>query len=110
MKECIVPKSHFTKSGDYYTYYGNSYGYKSILYEIPKIKVILNGKNSEQTPDDSEDNLVGIIIGSVIGGLIVVGIIVFFVYRFYRKKNADLGEKNEGILPSSIEVELQRAE
>ena len=110
VKECIVPKSHFTKSGDYYTYYENSYGYKSILYEIPKIKVILNGKNSEQTPDDSEDNLVGIIIGSVIGGLIVVGIIVFFVYRFYRKKNADLGEKNEGNLPSSTEVELQRAE
>ena len=24
VKECIVPKSHFTKSGDYYTYYGNS--------------------------------------------------------------------------------------
>ena len=37
IKECTITQSHFTKSGNYYTYYDNSFGYQSISYEILQI-------------------------------------------------------------------------
>ena len=44
LKQCIVPKTHFNESGDYYTSYSNSTGQKIILYEIEKIKIIIKNE------------------------------------------------------------------
>ena len=41
IKECTVPSNHFTKSGLYYTYYYNSFGFETISYEVPTIKIVL---------------------------------------------------------------------
>ena len=115
-KECIVPESHFNKGGYYYTYYNNSLGQESIAYESPKIKIILkqdkpdesdksDKPNESDKPNNSNSkNLVGIIVGSVVGGLVLIGIIIFFVVRYYRKKKLtidDFSEKNENVLLAS---------
>ena len=99
IKECTVPKSHFTSNGDYYTYYTNTEGFKSISYEISKIHVILE--------DDESKSYVGIIIGSVIGGLVLIVIIAFLVWRLCKKKNDTPEEKKEVILLSNKELELK---
>ena len=43
--QCIVPKSHFQgkKSGYYYLYYNDSFGVKSVFYDVSPFKVILSG-------------------------------------------------------------------
>ena len=38
--------THFTKSGYYYTYHSNHLGLKTVAYEAPAIKVILNESKS----------------------------------------------------------------
>ena len=100
IKECIVPKTHFTSNGDYYTYYTNSRRYKSISYEISKIHVIIEN-------DDDSKSYVGIIVGSVIGGLVLIVIIAFLIWRFCKKKNETPEEKKEVILLSNKELELK---
>ena len=40
---CLVPRSHFEKSGYYFTKHTNHLDGKSIFYEIPPVKVILKG-------------------------------------------------------------------
>ena len=108
-KECKVPKNHFTKSGYYYTYHNNSFGMTSIIYEIPKIYINLE----KPKENDSDDNLVGIIIGSVIGGLILIGIIIFLIIRYNKRKNNKieyLPGKSDFILPDSTQVELTKDE
>ena len=82
-KQCIVPKNHFNEEGYYYTYYDNSFGTKSIAYEAPKIKIILNN-------DESNKNLIIIIVCSAVGGLILIGIILFFLIRHYKGKKQNL--------------------
>ena len=88
IKECIVNKTHFKKSGYYYTYYTNNFDSKSIAYEIPRIKVTV-----------IEENYTGVIVGCVIGGLVAIA---FFVWRYIRKKNSNnidqLTGNNEGML------------
>ena len=108
--ECIVNQSHFSKSGDYYTYHENYYGnyrLKSISYEIPTIKVILkNSSDSEKESNSiSKSALIGIIVGSVVGVLLIIGLIIFFVYRHKRKsnKNEDIDDKI-GLLSNNIEL------
>ena len=108
--ECIVNQSHFSKSGDYYTYHENYYGnykLKSISYEIPTIKVILkNSSDSEKESNSiSKSALIGIIVGSVVGVLLIIGLIIFFVYRHKRKsnKNEDIDDKI-GLLCNNIEL------
>ena len=123
-KECTVPQSHFKESGDYYTYYTNSLGDKVISYEIPKIQIILkkedggktDGENTdeEKTTDDKGDgsnskSLVGIIIGSVAGGLVLIVAIVLIIIRVKKKKANALtinSSSGNNILPNSAQVEL----
>ena len=63
----------------------------SIYYEIPKINVILEknkGDKDKDNDNDSNENLAGVIAGSIIGGLVVISLITFLVYRFYTKKKS----------------------
>ena len=85
LRECIVTKDHFTKSGLYNTYHNCIQEYYLVSYEIPKIKVIWkeNDKNEEE-----DESYAGVIAGCVIGGLILIGIIAFFIIRHYRRKKA----------------------
>ena len=108
-KECNVPQNHFNKDGYYYTYYNNSLGNESIAYETSTVKIILKQNipiDSDKPNNHENKNLVGIIVGSVVGGLALIGIIVFFVVRYYRKKNIsieDLPGKNDNALLDSTE-------
>jgi hypothetical protein len=117
-KECTVPQSHFKESGDYYTYYTNSLGDKVISYEIPKIQITLkkedggktDGENTDEgkTTDD-KGSLVGIIIGSVAGGLVLIVAIVLIIICVKKKKANALtinSSSGNNILPNSAQVEL----
>ena len=108
-KECVVTQDHFTKNGEYYTYHYNDYNDSIISYEIPKIKVTLKPKvekssDSDSSNPDSESSLIGIIIGSVVGGLFIIGIIIFLVIRFKRKGNGEKKEKKTVLLQSNYEL------
>ena len=93
-KECIVNKTHFSKNGNYYTYHSNYKGSKTISYEAPLIKVIYSEEEEDEGEDD--DKNYGIIIGlSVAGGIIILGVIAFFVYRYLRKRNINENEDNK---------------
>ena len=150
IKECHVNQTHFTEDGEYYTYYQNHFGNKSISYGIPKIRVILKDKPEPEPEEESEKEdekeggekesekeggekeggekegegegegekesktiptdtppepsklsnaaLIGIIVGSVAGGLIIIGLIIFFVLRWKKKKleNISLLTDNNG--------------
>ena len=105
LKECIVPKSHFTNPGLYYTYHNNSLGELLISYELPRVKVILNDNK-----DNSGDSLVGIIIISVIGGLIILIFIIYLIVRCIRKRNRDMNtfsNKIDKMLSDNPRIELQ---
>ena len=111
IKKCTIPKTHFDKSGYYYTSYTNNFNSSVILYEIEKIKIILTNNNGPDGGDnndpDSETNLVGIIAGSVAGGIVLIGIIIFFIWR-YKRKNSDYDfSKSANILPNSKQIELK---
>ena len=60
-----------------------------IFYEIPKINVIIekNDYNSESSSS------LGVIIGSIIGALVVIAIVAFFVVRYFRRNNGNLFTK-----------------
>ena len=145
MKECVVYKSHFTMSGEYYTYHDNSIGNKSISYEVKLINVTLkesdidpeseeesesdsddeteteneseNENNSETEPDssnvvpgdpssDSDTSLVGVIVGSVIGGLLIIALVVFLIWRYKKKTKESEISINSKELTMSNQVEL----
>ena len=108
-KECIVNKTHFTKSGNYYTYHNNHLGKKTISYEAPIIKIILEEKREDEPEDDDNYDL---ILGLVIPlGIIVIIIIIIIVWYYCKKK----GKRDENIstevdnknlyLPISSQVE-----
>ena len=101
---CSVPRSHFNESGYYYTYYSNPENELNIFYDITPIFVNLQKDDKSKT-----DEPAGIIAGSVIGGLALIGIIVFFVVRYFKKKNASsdgFSGKNENAwLSAPIETE-----
>jgi len=117
IKECKVTQAHFTKNGDYNTFIDNSLGYTLILYEIPTIKVTLKeGSDSDPNPDtdpdinpESNDNesYIGIIVASIIGFLVVVGIIIFFVLRYKKKKSGDFEDEKKAPLNYKIELKEQ---
>ena len=110
VKECNVTQSHFTESGDYYTYHDSSLGDLLISYEIPTIKVTLKEGEEEE---ESEKSLVGIIVGSVIGGLAFIAIVVVVVLILKKKwaKNEINGNNNsdekEKPLNNQDQVELK---
>ena len=101
IKECIVPQSHFKNSGDYYTYHTNSLGYKSISYEITTIKITL------KRSDESDDYFIYILSGSIVGGLLVIGIIIFIVLRCKRKRLGSDALKNKIISDIHTTIELK---
>ena len=123
IKECKVTQAHFTKSGDYNTYFDNSFGYVLVAYEIPTIKVTLKeGPYSDSDPDsDSDDNpdykpdsstnsdsdsnnsYIGIIVGSIIGFLILMGIVIFLFRRYKKKSSGDLSDEIKDLLEYKIE-------
>ena len=126
IKECTVPESYFKETGYYYTFYKNSLGNKVISYEIPKILITLKKKEDEgKTDKDNKDNsgsetpksnknLVGIIVGSVVGGLaLIAAIVVIIIFVKKRKRSSiEINGLNNGssLLPNSNQVELVEGE
>ena len=106
--ECTIPKSHFENSGEYHTYYNNSFNEKSIAYEIPRINVYIKKKEGGDgdTPEDDQVN-VGLIVGCCVGGVFLIAIIVFFIVRAYRRKNQNGNSENDNLLPASVQTELE---
>ena len=87
-KECIVNKTHFTKSGYYYTLHSNHKGTKTISYEAPMINVIVEEPNPSPNPEpeDKGTNL-GLVIGlSVAAAIIVICLVVFLVWYYMKNK------------------------
>ena len=103
IKECIVPQSHFQNSGDYYTYHTNSLGYKSISYEVTTIKITLKNESG----DESDGYFIYILSGSIVGGLLVIGIIIFIVLRCKRKRVGSDALKNKIISDIQTTIELK---
>ena len=108
MKKCTVPKSHFDgkKSGFYFTMHENHLNKKSYSFEIPPIKVILPGSESNDTnneTDTNNNNYTLIIIISAIGGIIIIGLIIFIIC--YCKKKAK-NDKIEDINKNDDNLEL----
>ena len=107
-KECKVTQSHFTKNGEYYTYHYTGTSDKLISYEITTIKITLKPTTEKDTDSESESDsnstLIGIIVGSVVGGLVIIGIIVFLVFRCKRKSAGGNTSKKEVLLQSNIEL------
>ena len=108
-KECIVPKSYFNESGYYYTQYNNTLGARVNAYEIPKIQVIFKKEDNSK----SNKNLVGIIVGSKVGGLALIASIVIIII-FVKKRKANNSSvnisKSSNILPNSAQLELIEGE
>ena len=76
-----------------------------ISYELPRVKVILNDNK-----DNSGDSLVGIIIISVIGGLIILIFVIYLIVRCIRKRNRDMNtfsNKIDKMLSDNPRIELQ---
>ena len=118
---CIVPKSHFDgkQNGYYNTYHLNHMNDYIQFYEISPIKVILtkdDGKSDEGKSDEgksdggsetptSNKSLVGIIVGSVLGGLALIAAIVIIII-VVKKRKKDSSGINGNILQNSNQVEL----
>ena len=80
-KECIINEEHFKNSenGYYYTYHSNHLGLKTVAYEAPAIKVILN---------ESKSSNAVIIALIIISAIIVIILILFCLNHYLRKKNS----------------------
>ena len=100
IKECTVPITHFNKPGDYYTYYTDSLGSQMIAYEVSTIKVILNNEIHQE----KEENYAGVIAGSIIGGLILIALIGFFVMRYLKKKKAEINSVSGNEISVPLEL------
>ena len=108
MKECNVSKEHFKSSGYYNIYYKNSFGYNSIFYEISPIQVSLKEENPKgdgegKTPEEKgNSNFAAILSCSIIGRVVVIGIVVFLVIRYCKRKNSTTNLLKKKIMESSI--------
>ena len=70
-----------------------------IIYEIPKINVLLEGG------DSGGSSSAGLIVGIIIAVLVVVGVAIFIIIR-YKRKNSDnpsSSEKVESTLKNRLE-------
>jgi len=121
IKRCIVPKSHFeNKQNGYYNIYHLNHVNKYIkFYEQSPIQVIFQnddgGKSDEGKSDggngDGNSNpkkLVGITVGSVVGGLVLIAaIVIIIIVVKKRKNNSDEISTGKTFLSNSAKVELE---
>ena len=110
IKQCTIPKSHFNESGEYYTYYLNSANSRVILYEVEKIKIILEGETPSGGNGDkmgNEKSYVGIIVGASVGGVVLIFILVFLICKCRKKNSENDFSKSANLMPESIQVELK---
>ena len=103
IKECKVTQDHFTKNGDYHTYHENSLGYNSISYEVSTIRVTMK----TNTNPEQKRNLVGIIVGSIIGGLVLIAIIIIIVWRVKIKRSKYNAIEKEILNSNNMELQLE---
>ena len=71
-----------------------------IAYEVSTIKVILNNEIHQE----KEENYAGVIAGSIIGGLILIAIIGFFVMRYLKKKKAEINSVSGNEISVPLEL------
>ena len=110
IKQCTIPKSHFNESGEYYTYCLNSANSRVILYEVEKIKIILEGETPSGGNGDkmsNEKSYVGIIVGASVGGVVLIVILVFLICKCRKKNSENDFSKSANLMPESIQVELK---
>ena len=116
IKRCIVPKSHFeNKQNGYYNIYHLNHVNKYIqFYEQSPIQVILQkddeGKSDGGDGDGNSNpkNLVGIIVGSVVGGLVLIAaIVIIIIVVKKRKNNSDEISTGKNFLSNSPKTELE---
>ena len=129
-KRCTVNKSHFenNKNGYYFTHHLNHLNNSIIFHEVSPIHVTLqDGGDESDTTDGSDDHSdegsqsqkedeptqpskvnVGIIVGSVLGGVALIAAIVIIILVVRKKKanSGGLNGTNGNILPNSGQVEL----
>ena len=89
-----MPKNHFSKSGYYNVYYNNSFGKMMIIYEIPKINVLLEVGDSGS--GSGKPISAGLVVGIVIAVLVVVGVVAFIIIR-YKRKNSNGPSSSEKV-------------
>ena len=129
-KRCTVNKSHFenNKNGYYFTHHLNHLNNSIIFHEVSPIHVTLqDGGDESDTTDGSDDHSdegsqsqkedeptqpskvnVGIIVGSVLGGVALIAAIVIIILVVRKKKanSGGLNGTNSNLLPNSGQVEL----
>ena len=106
VKACIVKQNHFTKGGYYHTFHGYRFNMskgKLIAYEVKAINVILK-KDSDS---NSHPIYIYLIIGSIFGALIIIGIIILFVWRCKRKKSLKQPDKKIELITKKTELKEQ---
>jgi len=122
VKKCLVPKSHFeNEQNGYYNLYLLNHMNKYVQYYLISPLRVIFTKDSDQSDERKSDggsgdgssnrkNLVGIIVGSVIGGIVLIAAIVIIII-FVKKRKSDLSEikstnSEKKILPNSNQIEL----
>ena len=114
-KKCNISLSYFPNSYnrefDFYYIYHSYEGDLKIDYGVSPIKIIFpykSNKSNESTESnpDSDNYFIYILIGSIVGGLLIIGIIIFIVLRCKRKRvNGDeLKNKIISDIPTAIEL------
>jgi hypothetical protein len=90
-KQCKVNANHFPSNGNYYTYHSIEQNTNDISYELPMINVILKeNKNDSDNEDKNESETnIGLIVGLSIGGFVILCLIIFLIWHYYRKKSND---------------------
>ena len=76
---------------------------KLIAYEVKAINVIL--KNDSDS--DAHPIYIYLIIGSIFGALIIIGIIILFVWRCKRKKSLKQPDKKIELITKKTELKEQ---
>ena len=100
-KECLVDKTHFSKSGYHNTYHINHLGTNTISYEAPVIKVILEEIKPAPTKDEEDGGNTGLVVGlSVTGGIIALAGIAFLVWYYLKIR----GNKDKKVNSDNIEL------
>ena len=99
-KECMVNKTHFTKSDYYYTLHSNHKGAKTISYEVPMINVIIKEEPPNPKPSENDDTNYGLIIGLSIAAVIIIILIIFLLWKYlqHKKKKEEKDPEKEKLV------------